>query len=321
MFVLAHLSDPHLAPLPRPRARELAGKRVLGFLNWRRKRRAIHRPEVLEALLADLANAAADHVVVTGDLVNIALTDEFALAAQWLARLGPSERVTFVPGNHDAYVRAAAGDPARHWGGYMRGDDAPPSTQATSDFPFVRRRGPVALIGVSSAVPTAPFMATGLVGADQLARLAEILDSLGREDLLRVVLIHHPPVTLPRSRFKRLVDAQGLRDVIARHGAGLVLHGHAHVRSLVWLDGPDGRVPSIGVPSASAAPYDGVDPAAYNLYRIERDKNGWRIEMISRGLTEGGFAEVGRETLLVSRFRSSPTLAAHPMRTSESKGH
>jgi len=37
-FTLAHLSDPHLPPLPEPRASELAGKRVFGYLNWRRNR-------------------------------------------------------------------------------------------------------------------------------------------------------------------------------------------------------------------------------------------------------------------------------------------
>ena len=30
MFRLAHLSDPHVGPLPRPRLRELVGKRVTG---------------------------------------------------------------------------------------------------------------------------------------------------------------------------------------------------------------------------------------------------------------------------------------------------
>ena len=45
MFVLAHLSDPHLAPLPMPRPRELLAKRGLGYLNWLRKRRSIHRAD------------------------------------------------------------------------------------------------------------------------------------------------------------------------------------------------------------------------------------------------------------------------------------
>ena len=61
-FVLAHLSDPHLAPLPQPRLAELIGKRATGFVNWRRKREAIHRPEVLARIVADLkAQSAGSH--------------------------------------------------------------------------------------------------------------------------------------------------------------------------------------------------------------------------------------------------------------------
>ena len=58
MFVLAHLSDPHLAPLPQPRIGELASKRLLGYLNWRRGRGAVHRAEVLDAILSDLRAAS-----------------------------------------------------------------------------------------------------------------------------------------------------------------------------------------------------------------------------------------------------------------------
>ena len=108
MFVLAHLSDPHLAPLPPPRLGELASKRLLGYLNWVRKRRAIHRRDVLAAIVADLHAAKPDHIAVTGDLVNIALPAEIANAAHWLEALGPPAQVSLVPGNHDAYVRRGA---------------------------------------------------------------------------------------------------------------------------------------------------------------------------------------------------------------------
>ena len=57
--MLAHLSDPHLAPLPRPRIAELASKRLSGYLNWLRKRRAIHRSDALAAIMRDLAQAGA----------------------------------------------------------------------------------------------------------------------------------------------------------------------------------------------------------------------------------------------------------------------
>src|SRR5260370_25330960 len=127
MFVLAHLSDPHLGPMPVPRLRDLANKRALGLLNWWRKRGAVHRPEVLDALMRDLAAMPVDHIAVTGDLVNIALAAEFAQAHRWLARLGPPERVTVVPGNHDAYLREAMAHRFRHWGDYMRCDAPAPA--------------------------------------------------------------------------------------------------------------------------------------------------------------------------------------------------
>ena len=101
MFVLAHLSDPHLAPLPWPHPRELLSKRGLGYLNWLRKRRSIHRADMLAALVADLKAHAPDHIAVTGDLVNLSLTNEFAPALAWLDGLGDPRDVTLVPGNHD----------------------------------------------------------------------------------------------------------------------------------------------------------------------------------------------------------------------------
>lgn len=281
MFVLAHLSDPHLGPLPVPRARDLAGKRILGFINWHRGRGRAHRGGALAAIVADMLAQAPDHVAVTGDLVNIALPAEFPNAAAWLARLGPPDRVTFVPGNHDAYVRGALPLTAAHFGDHLRGDlDVAPGA-----FPFVRQRGPVVLIGVSSAVPSAPFMATGVVGAAQLERLSSLLAMLA--GAFRVVLIHHPPVTVARGRHKRLRDAAAFAEVIARHGAELVLHGHLHEGMVHWLDGPLGPVPVVGVPSASAE-LGHRHPAAYNLYRVTGGPGAWRCEATVRGVTRGG---------------------------------
>ena len=295
MFVLAHLSDPHLGPLPAPRLRELLGKRATGFINWRRKRHRIHRGDVLARIVADLTAQAPDHIAVTGDLVNISLPGEYPPALAWLASLGPPHGVTLVPGNHDIYVREAARLPQLHWSDYMRGDDS-----AMTAFPFLRRRGPLALIGLSTAVPTAPFMATGRLGGGQLARLAEMLDRCAREGLFRVVMIHHPPISTPARRLKRLVDGPDFCAVLARHGAELVIHGHDHARSLIELKGPRGTIPVVGVPSASEAPPGEHDRAGYNLYVVEGEAGAWRCEAISRGLSAGGDAvvEVGRTELV-----------------------
>ena len=292
MFVLAHLSDPHLGPIPTPRLIELINKRGLGLINWYRKRHRHHRADVLDAIVCDMHAQSPDHTAVTGDLVNVSLESEFAAAARWLAQVGTPERVTLVPGNHDAYIRRMAGSAAQHWREYMRGDDA-------AGFPFVRRRGPLAIIGLTTSLPTGPLMATGRLGGEQLARLAEILIALAREPLFRVVLIHHPPIPNRRHYMKRLIDGAMFRAMIAEHGAELILHGHNHEQQLMWLDGPRGRIPAVGVPSASAIISAHDEPAAYNLYRIDGAPGAWQCEMVARGLSEGrtGITELTRKTL------------------------
>jgi 3',5'-cyclic AMP phosphodiesterase CpdA len=282
MFTLAHLSDPHLAPPPAPHWDELIGKRVTGYINWRRKRRFIHLATALASAVADLRAQSPDHIAVTGDIANIALPAEFIRGRDWLERLGQAHDVTFVPGNHDIYVREAAALAGRQWGTYMCDD------KGAGGFPFVRRRGPIALIGLSSGVPTAPLLATGWLGTKQLAELAAVLDKLKREDLFRVILIHHPPVSAAR-RHKRLLDAAALMRVLAAHGADLLLHGHDHRHMVNWLEGPDGtRVPAVGVPSASSSLAGDREAAGYNLYRIQGTRGAWRCDVTSRGLGPSG---------------------------------
>src|SRR5215831_58125 len=176
-FTLAHLSDPHLPPLPEPTASELAGKRVFGYLNWRRNRHKYHRREVLDVLVSDLRAQSPDHIAVTGDFVNLALEAEFAPSRAWLESVGPPDQVTAIPGNHDAYVGATRHRFTQAWAGYLNGDD----TAHDAMFPSLRRRGPLALIGLSSAVPTPPFMATGTLGRNQLDALARLLERLAAE--------------------------------------------------------------------------------------------------------------------------------------------
>jgi 3',5'-cyclic AMP phosphodiesterase CpdA len=280
-FTLAHLSDPHLPPMPTPRLRDLAGKRALGYLNWTRNRHKYHRREVLDVLVSDMQARTPDHVAITGDLVNLALEAEFAPARAWLDSVGPPDQVTVIPGNHDAYVRATSHRFAEAWGDYLRGDEI---SADGAGFPSLRRRGPLALISVSSAVPTPPLMATGWLGRAQLDALERLLAALSAEQAFRVLLIHHP--LRSDSRAKRLTDSFELRALLLRYGVELVLHGHDHVHSTIWVDGPQGSIPAIGVPSASALAHGHYPAAAYNLFSIERDGAAWRCEQIVRSVDD-----------------------------------
>ncbi|MCK1338752.1 metallophosphoesterase [Bradyrhizobium sp. 38] len=278
-FTLAHLSDPHLPPLPKPRLIELAGKRALGYVNWTRNRHKYQRREVLDALVADMKAQSPDHIAVTGDLVNLALEAEFAPARAWLDGVGPPDRVTTIPGNHDAYVRATSHRFGETFAPYLAGDDG------RIGFPSVRRRGPLALISLSTAVPTLPLMATGTLGRDQLAALEEGLERLAAEDVFRVLLVHHPLKS--GAYHKRMTDSAGLLTLLKRHGVELILHGHDHVHSTMWFEGPNGNIPAIGAPSASALAHGHTPAAAYNLFTIEKDNAGWRCEQAVRSLGAG----------------------------------
>jgi 3',5'-cyclic AMP phosphodiesterase CpdA len=293
-FTLAHLSDPHLPPLPAARLRDLANKRVLGYLNWRRNRRKFHRRDVLDALMSDIRTQAPDHIAVTGDLVNLSLETEFAPARAWLESVGTPDRVTVIPGNHDAYVRATQHRFAETLGNYLDSDDAP---DRGATFPFLRRRGPLALIGVSTAVPTPPLMATGRLGHAQLGELERMLAEISGEQMFRVLLIHHP--LRSESRIKRLTDAPDLLALLARHGVELILHGHDHVHSTIWIEGPAGTIPVVGVPSASALAHGRYPAAAYNLFSILRDGAAWRCRQTVRGIDESLLVRQVRQVRLM----------------------
>ncbi|MEM7399512.1 MAG: metallophosphoesterase [Pseudomonadota bacterium] len=290
MFTLAHLSDIHLSPLPKVKRHQLFSKRVLGHVNWHRGRKFIHRRDVLDLLTRDMKERKPDHIAVTGDLTNLGLPQEFPTTAAWLHSLGKPDDVTVIPGNHDAYVRLHPDKTIAHWRPFMEENAAGKALnlQSTSGFPFIRRFGDIALVALSSAVPTAPFVAAGWLGAEQRRALSVSLDKLGHEGLFRVVLIHHPPLPGQANWRRGLRDAADVRDVLREHGAELVLHGHNHEQSVHELETVSGPAIVVGVPSASEA-VDGRMPAArYNEYAIERAGNGWRVEMTGRAATAAG---------------------------------
>jgi len=193
MFTLAHLSDPHL-PMPAARPGQLLNKRATGYVNWWRNRVHLHRPEALAGIVADIKTEKPDHIALTGDLVNVALPEEFRCAAAWLAAFDRPDRLTVIPGNHDVYVPIPWDEGLGLWGAYMAGDGQP-SARGFDVFPTIRRRDGVALIGLSTGVPKPPLFATGDLGSAQIARAEQLL-------------VHHHV----RSELAGQVDLVGMLD-------------------------------------------------------------------------------------------------------------
>lgn len=295
-FTLAHFSDVHLGPVT---LGDVFGdfrlKRIIGGCSWAFRRKDLHLNAHANLLRDDVLAACVNHMCFTGDLVNIAAKAEFARGAAWLAQFGAPADVSMVPGNHDAYVPALLETGLGLFRNNMQGDVASSENQ----FPFVRLRRNVAIIGLNSGVPQSLRKAGGMLGDFQLNSLAARLADLGSRGFYRAVMIHHPPLPGLAKPRKSLSDAAALQRVLEEHGAELVLHGHNHRCMVNQLKTKSGTAHIIGVPSASMADAPGHESAQWHAYTISRAKGQWQTRMSIRRLdgATGRFAD-GRSGIL-----------------------
>lgn len=189
MFVVAHVSDTHFGNDVQDPAGRCAA--------------------VLDHLLA--MDPRPDVLVVTGDIADHGLAQEYADARAWLDRWsGP---LAVCPGNHD--VRAA----------YVEGlgVDAR-QVVAHRGFRFVM------LDSLIDAV-AGERVDEGRLGAEQLAWLDR---QLGASDEPAFVCLHHPPTAIGLDLMDpiRLLDADDLAAVLDHHPHVVAtLVGHAHTMS------------------------------------------------------------------------------------------
>ncbi len=286
-----HMTDIHLPIRVKPRLRDLANKRVLGYLSWSRRRADLHKQEASDALAADLAAQSCQAAVISGDLVNIALPEEFEDARRWLDDRFEATPTVFAPGNHDTYVRTDWRRTLGLLSPYMVGVRAAQGAECEpagfDGFPYLRQFAgaeDIAFIIANSAPTTAPGLACGRLGDDQIARIRQMLnDTRGR---FQVLVLHHPVNEGVEPARKALGDRKKLRQMIAETGVDLVLHGHAHAPVFGAVETPAGLAPVIGGGSASH-PYGRgkYRPARYNLFSLSKLEGGrWRLELAIREL-------------------------------------
>lgn len=253
----------------------LAFKQRLALFNWRRRRRHLLRSDIAFLTACDVVAAGADHVAVTGDLTNAGLPDEFHEAACWLDALvaRAADRASVVPGNHDAMAEGtwAAGAAQLGLGGPL--------------YPWCRKLGPIALIGLSSALPSLPLLATGTLGEAQISAVEAMLAGAAAEGLARVVLVHHPPGETTSWR-RALSDRDALGAALSRSGVELVLYGHNHRHETVRIG--TARILALGAPAASAAYGTAMEPAGWHAIAIEGEPGAWSVTVTLRRLQADG---------------------------------
>lgn len=262
---IAHLSDIHVLDLTEVRWTRFLNKRLTGLVNLVGHRKNAHPQALLEAAVAELAAARdIDHVVITGDLSNLALESEFARARELLSPL--AGRLSVIPGNHDVYTRGAQRSRRfeGHFGDWMWTGAEP------RHYPWLKLLGPgdsgVALLGFSSAVARLPFIATGVVDAAQITRLEALVAEGAFGARTPVALVHH---NLHARGFRKdkmhgLAGREAFLAALSRAGVKLLLHGHTHVAHRMSAHG----LQVIGSGSSTWASEDPRHIARYNVYDL-----------------------------------------------------
>ena len=232
---LLHVSDPHVQ-LPDWRRRPWRAlgplRAIATFELWKGRGRLFDGAEESLAGFARLA-AGYDHCILTGDLTQLGLPEEHALARAALGPLaGDPARLTVLPGNHDRYP----------WVGRAQRfyEEAFPEHLASDlDCGPVRVRllAEVALVIADSSFAVSwPVITNGGLDAATLAGVKAALAAPEVRSRCALVITHHAPL-LASGRAKRL------RPHLAGHGeflracveggAQAVLCGHVHERYLV----------------------------------------------------------------------------------------
>jgi 3',5'-cyclic AMP phosphodiesterase CpdA len=275
---VAHISDLHVLALDGAVPFRLFNKRATGYANLKLKRKHVHKSELVRRIAEHLSRSEVDHVVISGDVSNLALESEFeavrALLDDVLAL--PPGAVTLVPGNHDVYTRGAEKNRrfARYFERYLASDLPQYATdQPGGRFPVVKFAGAAAIIGLSSALARPPFVASGRLGDDQLTALGRILASPEVKARFPIFVVHHPvhnPPTWLKEKLEGLADAQRLKHLLGPLSRGLLLHGHLHRRIHRKLPTLGGHVDVVGATSASLVHPNPARMAGYNLYELSQ---------------------------------------------------
>ncbi len=259
MVRILHLTDLHLTkPTLGGLLREPTFKRFCGYLNWLLRRRHHFQNHLLDRLLQTLSGLRLDQIVITGDLTQLGLLEEFKQVERWLAAIREIAPTMVVPGNHDLYGPSS-------W------NHLPACCRLP--FPIQVDLGHVALIGLNTARPFPFPLASGELDRNQLLKLAQWLDrTRGR---FRIVALHHPPDPEAVPRRKALRNGAELLTLLQRDPPDLVIHGHTHRWRLYWLQG---RVPVLSLPPPHYR-RDGLDGRpTFHIYQIEPEGR-WEVQL------------------------------------------
>jgi len=171
-------------------------------------------PALLEPLVAAVAAARPEVVVVSGDLTQRARRTQFRRARRFLDRL-PAPQVV-VPGNHDVPLFDVLRRLARPHARFQR--------HVATELAPAWRDAELAIVGVNSAHRRA--IVRGLVTRAQLAAARRLFEE-APPTALRVLVTHHPLALPLPGHARTALDAHAVAELVGCR-VDLLLAGHLH---------------------------------------------------------------------------------------------
>ncbi len=241
-MLIAHITDLHIRPPGKPA--------------YRTSETNMLTARALDAVAA--LRPRPDLLVITGDLTDCGLPEEYALLQRLISRLGMP--VLMVPGNHDRRENLIAGL------------SLDPHTVRDSGFvQFVADLGAMRLIGLDTLVPG---QSSGALCEARLAFLETALEGANGKPV--AIFMHHPPFICGIAHMDaiRLLDgAAEFAAIVARHpNIERILCGHHHRPIVTRFSGTIAQIaPSVthqvtlDLSDDGAATFD-MEPASYLLH-------------------------------------------------------
>jgi Icc protein len=180
----------------------------------------------LSRALAAAVAGGATHFVVSGDLTEIGSDAQFDAFAATLHDSGIApERITLVPGNHDAYTRED---------GWRRALDGPLGAFKASSAHApgnVVDRGEVVFLPIDSSCFQSIARSGGRVTDETASAITAHLADPAMRSRAIVLVQHHPPSAHKMGAWNWIDGIRGsarLVDAMMKHANVHLLHGHLH---------------------------------------------------------------------------------------------
>jgi Icc protein len=233
MTRIAHLSDLHLLEEDY-RSRTGLARYRLAFLSTGVRLDVDLRRQRALAALKRAHKLHVDHVLITGDLTEDGTLGQYESLADLLDESGLApERVTLVPGNHDAYAEPEA------WRAALEGPLA--AYRETSDEGAVTVVGDAVIKPVSTVMDGQHFTrAAGVVRDSALHDIRRLAADGVTESRTLIVAQHHAPLGMANpvwNYFDGTMGASTMRDLLAELPELHVVHGHVHHKTTLSLFG------------------------------------------------------------------------------------